>query len=509
LNVLLALALASSASGAVMVMPPEGPPTPEGAWVAQAVADGLPRALGLLAVPAVDRADRLRAQEALGIPPLTLSRATSIRVAEALGASRLVVGTCQLEGGVVRLALRLLDVERATLSAPLMASGPLDTLPALIQGLAWDIALSGPTRPSRTREEFLALRAGVPFEAFRSYAQGLAASDPALRLKRVKRALALAPGYDEARLTLGRLEIETRDDAAASETLARVAPTSPLARTAQFLRGAALLHLARYREAADLYQGLVGQEASAAALSNQGVALLRLGTASPRASVVFRQALEKGAAFPDLSFNLAWALLLEGEPAAAAFWLRGLTRREAGDAAAHLVLSWALRKADREAEAVEEWRIAAALSPSYEPLASPDPSRRFERILASERPLVPEGEGRSGAEMAATYAARGEKLAEAGEREGALAELTRAAYLDPYSARAHVLLARLSSESDPDKAAGELRMALWCRDDATVRLELAGLLMKLGRGAEARAEARRVLQALPDNAAARRLLETP
>jgi hypothetical protein len=142
-------------------------------------------------------------------------------------------------------------------------------------------------------------------------------------------------------------------------------------------------------------------------------------------------------------------------------------------------------------------------------LASPDPSRRFERILASERPLVPEGEGRSGAEMAATYAARGEKLAEAGEREGALAELTRAAYLDPYSARAHVLLARLSSESDPDKAAGELRMALWCRDDATVRLELAGLLMKLGRGAEARAEARRVLQALPDSAAARRLLETP
>ncbi len=508
MNVLLALALASSASGAVMVVPPEGPPTPDGAWVAQAVADGLPRALGLLAVPAVDRADRLRAQETLGVPPLTLTRATSIRVAEALGASRLVVGTCQLEGGVVRLALRLLDVERATLSAPLMASGPLETLPALIQGLAWDIALSGPTRPSRTREEFLALRAGVPFEAFRSYAQGLAASDPALRLKRVKRALALAPGYDEARLTLGRLEIETRDDAAAAETLGRVGPTSPLARTARFLRGAALLHLGRYREAADLYQGLAGEEASAAALSNQGVALLRLGAASPRASAVFRQALEKGA-FPDLSFNLAWALLLEGEPQAAAFWLRGLTRGDAGDAAAHLVLSWALRKADREAEAVEEWRIAAALSPSYEPLASPDPSRRFERILTSERPLGPESEGRSGAEMAATYAARGEKLAEAGEREGALAELTRAAYLDPYRARPHVLLARLLRESDPEKAVGELRMALWCRDDATVRLELAGVLMKLGRGAEARAEARRVLQALPDNPAARRLLEAP
>jgi tetratricopeptide (TPR) repeat protein len=288
-----------------------------------------------------------------------------------------------------------------------------------------------------------------------------------------------------------------------------VGPASPLARAARFLRGAALLRLGRYREAADLYQSLVGDEASAAALSNQGVALLRLGTGSPRASAVFRRALEKGVAFPDLSFNLAWALLLEGEPAAAAFWLRGLTRREAGDAPAHLVLSWALRKADHEAEAVEEWRIAAALSPSYEPMASPDPNHRFERILTSERPLVPDNEGRSGAEMAATYAARGEKLAEAGDREGALAELTRAAYLDPYGARAHVLLARLHSESDPDKAAGELRMALWCRDDATVRLELAAVLMKLGRGAEARVEARRVLQVLPDNPAARRLLEAP
>ncbi len=509
MNLLLALTLASSASGAVLVVPPEGPTTPEGAWVAQAVADGLPRALGLLTVPAVDRADRLRAQETLGIPPLTLTRATSIRVAEALGASRVVVGTCQLEGGVVRLALRLLDVERATLSAPLMASGPLETLPALIQGLAWDIALSGPTRPSRTREEFLALCPPVPFEAFRSYAQGLGASAPSLRVKRVKRALALAPGYDEARLALGRLEIETRDYAVAAETLAGVAPGSPLARAARFLCGAALLHLGRYREAADLYQGLVGDEASAAVLSNQGVALLRLGAGSPRASAVFRQALEKGVAFPDLPFNLAWALLLEGEPAAAAFWLRGLTRQVPGDAVAHLVLSWALREANREAEAVEEWRVAAALSPSYEPLASPDPSRRFERILTSERPLVLENEGRSGAEMAATCAARGEKLADAGEREGALAELTRAAYLDPYSARAHLLLARLHTESDPDKAAAELRMALWCRDDATVRLELAGVLMKLGRGAEARVEARRVLQALPDNAAARRVLEAP
>jgi tetratricopeptide (TPR) repeat protein len=215
-------------------------------------------------------------------------------------------------------------------------------------------------------------------------------------------------------------------------------------------------------------------------------------------------------AFPDLTFDLGWALLVEGEPAAAAFWLKGITRREPSDAPAHLVLSWALRKADREGEAAEELRLAVALNPSYEPLASPDPNRRFERILTSERPLVIDHESRSGAEMAASSAARGEKLAEAGEKEAALAELTRAAYLDPYSPRPHVLLARIHREQgEGEKAVGELRMALWCRDDVPVRLELALVLKELGRLADARAEAKKVLQAQPDNAAARQLLETP
>src|SRR5262249_49066086 len=82
-----ALSLRLAAAGVVVVAAPE--PTAETpadtAWIAQAVADGLPRALGLLDVPAVERSDRLRAQESLGIPAkAALSRASAIRVAEAL-----------------------------------------------------------------------------------------------------------------------------------------------------------------------------------------------------------------------------------------------------------------------------------------------------------------------------------------------------------------------------------------------------------------------------------------
>lgn len=119
--------------------------------MAAAVADELPRVLGLLAVPAVERTDLEQARAELGLAGAPASRAAGIRLAESLGASRLVTGTYELTPAGVALSLRLLDVERATLSVPLVAAGAVDTLPDLVRNLAWDVALSGPTPPGRTR----------------------------------------------------------------------------------------------------------------------------------------------------------------------------------------------------------------------------------------------------------------------------------------------------------------------------------------------------------------------
>jgi len=491
-----------------MVLPPTGPGG-DAAWVAEAVADALPRWLFQLGVPVVERADRLRAHESLEIPAQSLTRATSVRIAEALGATRIVLGSYELRGDALDLSLRILDVERGSLSAPLLASGRVEAIQTLLRGLAWDIATAGPVPPGLARQEFVTGGPPVPFAALRSLARGLAAPDAATRVRLLKQALLEHPGYDEARLCLGRSQVEARENAAAFETLSRVPAGSPLLRSARFLQGVAALELGRHRDAAALFSTLAVPEPTATVLNNYAIALLRAG-ATPegvRASDVLRKAMDLDPSLEQLPMNLGWALFLEGDAEAAAFWLRGVLRDEPGNNHAQLALVWALRGAGHAEEAETEWKALVARAASYAALAEPDRQKRFERAIPWERPIAFDEERWGDRQYAASHLGRGEKLHEAGDFVGARREFSQAAYLDPYSDRAHILLARLEGQQGQrDKAASELRMALWIRDDVAVRVELMRLLSEMGRRAEARAEATRVLKADSTNAEARALL---
>ena len=502
---------ASSPRHTLLVLPLEATGGATEPWVGEAVADQLPRSLRQLGVPAVSRAERLQVQAALEIPDVPLSRATSVRVAEALGATRLVMGTYAIEGSKLTLSLRLLDVERATLSAPLISSGPIDGVMDLIDRLAWDVALAGPTPPAQTREVLTALRPKVTFEVFKAYARGLAARDPKARATLFRSALTAAPGFDAVRVALGQLLLEQREFSAASQMLARVPAASPLAREAYFVRGVALLEMGRYREASRVYSGLAQSEPTPGTLNNYALAVLRDPVPnSLKASEILRQALALDPESVDLAFNLAWALLAEDDPTGAAFQLKSLTQVVPLDKHTRVVLVWALRRAGREQEADQQWQGVLALAPVYASLVVPDLSRRFERIQRSERPFELARESRSDTEVAAALYMKAQRLFDGGDAATALAEATRAGYLDPYNRSIHLLLARLHrAHGDGEKALNEFRMALWSEDDALVRVEVAGLLKEMGRPAEARSEAARALALAPGNEAARKLAETP
>jgi tetratricopeptide (TPR) repeat protein len=187
----------------------------------------------------------------------------------------------------------------------------------------------------------------------------------------------------------------------------------------------------------------------------------------------------------DLPYNLGWALLVEGEADAAAFWLKGAVGRDPGDAEGRLLLSWALSAGGRVDEAEEQWRAAAALVPTLAPLRKPDLSRRFERVLPSELGLLLDPARSADADASRAHAARGESLLATGDHESAVSELARAALLDPYATRPHLLLGRAHREQgESEKALAELQTALWCRDDPALRREIAELL-GCGAGEEA------------------------
>jgi tetratricopeptide (TPR) repeat protein len=493
----------------VVITPPESESaSTEPNWIGETVSELLPRSLALLGVPAVERDDRLRAQAALEIPLVPLTRATSIRVAEALGAARLVFGTYAVKDGVLTLTLHALDLQRARTSAPVVARAPLKNASDLVHGMAWDLAGALGSAPAVTRDAFAARRPAANYEALEAFGKALTSRKPVIQARYLRQALAAAPHFHEGRLALGRVQIQGSEFSAAHATLARVPASAVVSRGARFLQGVAQLEVGRYSEAGAVYAGLAAEEPTAAVLNNQGLAALRDARRPQRASDLLRRALDRAPDSFDITFNLGWALLMEGDPGAAEFFLRGLLRRDPLEGHARLVLAWALRKAGRAEDADREWKGVLAIAPNYAPLHAPDFGRRFERILPSERLRPEDRSERTDAEVAAGLVGRAERRLAASDADGALRELGRAAYLDPYAPRVHLLLARAyRAKGDRERAESELRMTLWSQDDPGVRAELAELLKEMGRTPEAKREAEKVLRMDPANEVARKVAE--
>ncbi|HEY7510568.1 MAG TPA: tetratricopeptide repeat protein, partial [Vicinamibacteria bacterium] len=207
-------------------------------------------------------------------------------------------------------------------------------------------------------------------------------------------------------------------------------------------------------------------------------------------------------------FNLSWALLTEGDPGAAGFFLRDVLEREPLDGHARVVLVWALRKAGQTKEADDAWKGVVTLAPGYEGLARVDLGRRFERIQPAERLLVLSRGKRTPAEVAAGLIGKAERLAATGDHAAAVRELERAAYLDPHADRIHMLLARAYRASGQgERAINQYMMTLWAQDDPSIRAEMAAVLKELGRHQEARVEAEKALRQDPQNEVARMVLQ--
>jgi tetratricopeptide (TPR) repeat protein/TolB-like protein len=501
----------------VLVLPFENPTQkPDLVWLREGAAVLLSDLLAAGGERVIDREERLRAFERLQLPATAgLSRASSIKVGQAVAAGVVVIGTLELSGDQLTARSRMVRLDTGRLLPDLQASGPVSDLFGVFSRLAHLVrgtSAATPTVPSD--------RLPPSPQVFELYVKGLLAETPAAATALLQQVLKAAPQFDAARLAMWDLHTEASEHQRALDALTGVRAESRYARESRFRRALSLMSLKRFDDALQTLRALQGEERSAAVTNAIGVAELRR-TATPtpgRATYYFSQASEIDPADGDLFFNLGYAYWLDRDARAAIYWLREAVRRNPADGDAHFILGVALQQTGATAEAARERELAVRLSSKYTGwearAVAGDPVPRGLERLADELTastgrvdsiLTTAGQ-RDQAALAAFHLDAGRRAFQREADREAIQELRRALYLSPYLAEAHLMLGRLHLRGGRAVEAVEaLKIALWSEETVAGHVALAEAYLLAEDAAAARSEVERALALDPKAEEALRL----
>ncbi|MGE3886088.1 MAG: tetratricopeptide repeat protein [Vicinamibacterales bacterium] len=503
---------AQPGTGAVIVLPFENPRAdPRLHWMREGVAVLVSDVLDAGGAEVVGRDERDSAFERLQLPLLApLSRASAIKVGQAVGAATVVVGRVELVEQELLLSARLVSLDAGRLSPEATGHGPVSDLFSIAARVATALAGTGETPPRWQAPPSLA--------AFELFIKGLIAEAPAAQRASFEQALDAAPAYDAVRLALWRLHTEQGEHQRALERVTAVGVDSPVSREARFAAAMSLLSLKRDDDAFAALRALQDAAPLAAVANALGVLQLRRGSPaqSGRATFYFNQATEIDPLDADYFFNLGYAYLQEKDPRAAAYWLREAVRREPADGDAHFVLAAALQLAGATTEAARERELARRLSSRYEALESraagggdPVPRGlerlrdRLDRPSARVDTFVTASGQRDQAGLAAFHLDAGRRAFDREADREAAQELRRALYLSPYLAEAHLLLGRIHLRGGrAEDAVQTLKIAIWSEESAAAHAALAEAFLALEDVPAARAALDRALALDPRSAEA-------
>ena len=495
---------------------------PRAVWLGEAAAVLLGDALRAMQLPALTRAERVRAFEEANLPiDGRLSLASLVRVGHLVLASDLIVGTVRLSGEELVIDARRIRLDTGRLVEQTTDRAPLPELFALHERLARRLMGKQPTAGG-TPAPAAAAAGALPLGAFENYIKGVIAEQPAAQIRFLQAALRLAPRDARTRLALAEVYADQGDHARALAEAQAVPPTAPLGRRARFLAGRSLVELARLDEAFQTFRGLADERPTAALYNNLGVIQTRRGSTpqTGKPTYFFTKATELDPEEADYFFNLGYAYWLEKDAQAAVYWLREAVRRNTVDGDAHYVLGVALQAAGAPAESARELGLARQLSSKYAewekkpagadpvPRALERPSQDIETMHGAQLDAAQlTSAQREQQQLAAFHLERGRRFYESEHDRDALIELRKAIYLSPYAAEPHLLLGRVLLRTGQTKdAVDALRIAVWSQDSAIGRLALAEALLQSEDEAGARAEATKALALDPGLAEAKALL---
>lgn len=322
-------------------------------WIGVSIAQALREALASQGVLVLDRQEREEVYRRLSIRPYArLTRASVIKVAEALDAGEVIYGEFEVlaaEGasaggsrGSLRITAHLLDVNRLRKGPEFGEVGALEDLTKLQNDLAWQALRILAPGSAPSAEEFHKARPPVRVNAMENYVRGLLATSLEQKHRFFTQAVRLDDGFSQPCFELGRLYWEKKEYRLATPWLARVKAADPHYLEANFLLGLCRYHTADYDGAQRAFELVSRTLPLNEVFNNLGAALSRRNR--PGALENFRKALEADPAEPDYHFNVGFVLWKAGDFSAAADAFRAVLDRSPEDALSTLMLGRCLKK---------------------------------------------------------------------------------------------------------------------------------------------------------------------
>lgn len=317
-------------------------------WIGESIAETVRESLQARGVLTLDREERQEAFRRLSIRPYALlTRASVIKIAEALDAGQVIFGQYSLtesagSKGSLHITSRILDLKNIKQGPELSELGALEDLAAIETHLAWQTLLALAPKTAPSEEEFRKSHPPLRVDAIESYIRGLLAASPEQKHRFFTQAARLDARFSQPCFQLGRLHTEKKDYRVAVGWLERVNRGDSHYLEAQFLLGICRYHTGDFEGAESAFRLVAKEVPLNEVYNNMGAAQSRRN--APEALETFKKALEGDSADPDYHFNLGYALWKRGQWEEAADSFRAALTRKPSDTEATTMLGRCLSK---------------------------------------------------------------------------------------------------------------------------------------------------------------------
>lgn len=473
-------------------------------WIGEAVPEVLNTRLASAGFMPIGRSDRLYALDHLGLPSnFQPSRASMLRLAQALDADYVLSGSFTMNGGRLQTTARILDVNALRLLPPLDEQADLNRLLDILNSLAWRSARQLDPKYAVAEQTFVATNAKLRLDAFEQYVRGLVEQESSERIKHLKEAVRLSPDFYAAWLALGKAYFADQQFELAAATFSKLPASGPQSLEADFYRGLACFYTGSYSKAEEAFARVASLLPLPEVVNNQGVAASRHGRDG---SALFQQAIASDPRDGDYHFNLAVALKRRGDATGAQREIDQAVKLRPQESE-FLSFAAALKAVAPGSATRTVSTVDGATAPSlplerikrgYSEASFRQAAFEIEQVQAMQLAARPAGE------RAAVLARQGSQYLGRGLILESEREFQAAVAADPSNAAAHAGLAQIRERSgDKAEARAEAQKSLQLQPGAAAYLVLARLALQANDLSGAATATGSALKLEPDNAAAR------